>query len=922
MIKFFVCLFAFFLTIQLSGQETIRQYLSGTGNDKTVDWEFFLTEGRNSGFWTTIPVPSQWELEGFGQYDYGHVPLEEKGHEKGLYRYRFNVGREMRGKVVFIVFEGSMTDTEVKINGRSAGPAHQGAFYRFSYDISDLLNYGGENLLEVTVSKMSSNYSINMAERQADYWVFGGIFRPVYLKIKPAESIDHVAIDARADGSLRAHVYTGELRRGRRIQGQLFTMDGESEGSPFYFEFDNAQGRYIAETFFQNPELWSPEWPNLYRLEVSLTDGRRVLHTINERIGFRTVEVRENDGIYVNGERIMFRGVNRHSFWPASGRTTSKELSITDVNLMKDMNMNAVRMAHYPPDKHFLDVCDSLGLFVINELAGWQEPPYDTDVGRILVKSMIKRDVNHPSIIIWANGNERGHNYDLDDYFFQYDIQNRAVIHPIHITRGLDNNHYRPHGYGAGTFYNGYDIFFPTEFLHGLYDGGHGAGLDDHWNLMLSNPLSAGMFLWDFTDQGVIRTDLDGILDTDGNHGADGILGPYREKEGSYFTVKEIWSPVNFPDMKFIPRTFTGRFLVQNRFTFTNLDKCTFTFQLVDFPGPDDLSTSMFVRQNGKIASPSVDPGLSGWLELSLPADWHRHDALYITAADPHGREIFTWSWPIKMPDEVSKKWVNDSRAGVLSAEENDYYIIVSNGDLSVRFNKNNGLIEEIRTKDGIIPFSGGPVLTDENPPFANIELTETDSSLVVDVLWQERRNSLRTTWTLSPAGWLELEYNIARSGRFDYMGITFDFPEEKVNGMKWMGRGPYRVWKNRLKGQQFGVWHKDYNNTVTGESWIYPEFKGYHSDMYWVVMETDEQPVTVVFATPGMYLHMLTPDPPVDAFNQNTQPPFPAGDISFLHAISPIGTKFRRADEHGPQGLQNMLFRRVGGRIFFRFGN
>jgi beta-galactosidase/beta-glucuronidase len=107
--------------------------------------------------------------------------------------------------------------------------------------------------------------------------------------------------------------------------------------------------------------------------------------------------------------KIKFKGVNRHSFYPSSGRTTSKEISIADVKLIKEMNMNAVRMSHYPPDGHFLEVCDSLGLFVMDELAGWHGN-YDTPTGTKLLKEMIANDENHPSIVFWANGNEGGHN--------------------------------------------------------------------------------------------------------------------------------------------------------------------------------------------------------------------------------------------------------------------------------------------------------------------------------------------------------------------------------------------------------------------------------------------------------------------------------------------------------------------------------
>src|SRR5215204_1117476 len=181
--------------------DTEIRYLSGTGTDDAVFWDFFCTEGRKSGAWSRIRVPSNWELEGFGAYQYGGDHLREPNKfpkEQGKYRLYFDSPQRWRGRVVHLVFEGSMTDTEVWINGKSAGPVHQGAFYRFKFDVTSLLKFGERNLLEVTVSKESSNASVNRAERLGDYWNFGGIFRPVYLEVFPDSFIDWTAIDARA----------------------------------------------------------------------------------------------------------------------------------------------------------------------------------------------------------------------------------------------------------------------------------------------------------------------------------------------------------------------------------------------------------------------------------------------------------------------------------------------------------------------------------------------------------------------------------------------------------------------------------------------------------------------------------------------------------------------------------------------------
>src|SRR5690606_22116581 len=151
----------------LSVQEAMIHYLSGTSSQDHVEWDFYCSDGRNSGTWSTIKVPSNWETEGFGTYNYGHDHRNGNvryGKEYGLYRHRFSVPESWVDKRVKIVFEGAMTDTEVRINGKSAGDTHQGGFYRFRYDVSNLLEYGGDNLLEVKVSKFSDNESINEAE--------------------------------------------------------------------------------------------------------------------------------------------------------------------------------------------------------------------------------------------------------------------------------------------------------------------------------------------------------------------------------------------------------------------------------------------------------------------------------------------------------------------------------------------------------------------------------------------------------------------------------------------------------------------------------------------------------------------------------------------------------------------------------------
>ena len=910
----------FLTALNLTAQKTELLYLSGTDKDHTVQWDFFCTSGRNSEKWSSIGVPSNWELQGFGSYHYGKTDLA--ANEKGIYNYEFSVPESWGKKRVQIVFEGSMTDTEVKINGKIAGPVHQGAFYRFKYDISGLLNYRDKNLLEVTVSKESTNESINRAERTADYWVFGGIFRPVYLEAVPVQFIDHTAINASADGSFQMDVFTEGSGTANTLEAQVQTLNGKPFGSLMVARLPENQARTTLKGNFVNQALWNPEFPEMYQVEVSLRNGRKVLHRITQKFGFRTVEVRSGDGIYVNGQKIIFKGACRHTFWPSSGRASSKQLAINDINLMKDMNMNAVRMSHYPPDQFFLDACDSLGLFVLDELAGWQHF-YDTPTAKRLVKEMVERDVNHPCIVLWDNGNEGGFNKDVRGDYAIYDPQKRTVIEPWSIINGTNTKHYPGFKYAEDVLNNREEIYFPTEFLHGLFDGGAGAGLDDYWNLMLSKPLSAGGFLWVFADEGVERTDLNDSIDTNGNSAPDGILGPYHEKEGSFHTIKDIWSPVWFKDNK-IDSDFDGTFEIFNRYLYTNLKLCRYSFELMKFGKafPD----FEIVKKQGTIPSPDIEAGKQGSLKLNLPADWRSYDVLYITAIDQYGRNINSWSWNITQPKDFISRTIHTNGEKV-SVAESDSLLTVSSGETDITFNIKTGLIAEVKNNNKAISFSNGIQFAGIKAKFKGLKHYSEDDGYVVELTYD---SSCYAKWTMLKGGLLKLDYKFTPSGELDFAGITFSYPENFVTGATLLANGPYHVWKNRLKGAKFGLFNKQYNNTITGESWIYPEFKGYYSNFYAVEIQTREAPITIISATNDLFLHLFTPGKAKYSTGSGVEgivnPPFPSGNISILHSISAIGTKFSNPEDEGPQGKKNnypstLKEESLQGELYFSFG-
>jgi len=895
-----------------------------------VPWEFLCTSGAKSGYWTNLPVPSQWDVQGFGTVHY-QKDMTNAFDEKGLYKHAFLVPAGWADRRVFLVFEGVMTDTDAKLNGQSVGPTHQGGFYRFKYEVTPLVKFGESNTLEVTVAKHSANKSINSAERNADYWVFGGIFRPVTLEAVPPQFIERVAIDARADGNFVAEAYLNGVTNAGEVEVQIQTLDGQAVGEPFRSALaeTNLSGQFPSaklQALIAAPKLWTAETPNLYCAEFRLRQNGQSVHQVRQRFGFRTLEVRDADGLYVNGRKIMLRGINRHSFWPESGRTLSEAVQLLDINALKDANINAVRMSHYPPDAQFLDLCDEMGLYVLDELAGWHHF-YDNDVGPKLVQEMMVRDVNHPCILFWDNGNEGGFNTNLDNLFDQYDLQRRRVLHPWTTFNGLNTVHYLAYdkaeiaATGQRVYFSknqelvatndpGKYIYLPTEFLHGLYDGGAGAGLDDYWRLMTSHPACAGGFIWAFLDDGLKRPDT-GEIDVVGNEAPDGIVGPYRQKEGSYYAIKEIWSPIQ------VTRASNDEFTVENHFSFTDTRECRFTWQLRQFASPLATNGGFTVLREGVLDAPAIPPGQAGKINLSAAAS-RTADALALRVDDPFGRELWTWVWPMKSMD-FQRLAQEPAHFHAVPAETNGL-ITITAGDLAASFSKTTGRLLGVQRGAQFFSLTNGPRLAVGNATLRQLHFDDDGPDAFVSAKYDGDLKSV--FWRVNGNGWINCDYTYTAHGTNDFIGVLFDYPEPLVTRKRWLGDGPYRVWKNRLRGVALGVWENNYNNTIAGwRAWVYPEFKGFFAGVHWLQLGTTEGLITVLNNQDVPFVQVLQPEFPPPPLAAKAVAPVPACGLAFLDAIPPIGSKFKAAREGGPQGQPNVTEGDYSGSLSFYFG-
>ena len=900
--------------------ETQVQYLSGHGCDDPVQWDFLCTDGRQSGQWTKIAVPSCWELQGFGTYQYGmrfygKATPEGIADEHGKYKYEFTLPEAWQGRQILLTFEAVFTDASVTINGRKAGSGlHQGGFTRFQFDVSDRVFFGTKkNRLEVEVAKESANAQVNLAERRADYWNFGGIWRPVFIVSKPMQNIRRVAIDAGMDGRFRADVFLSRALPGCSVSVDVVDADGKRLAkSPDYpIAGDQTKVDFIAKS----PKLWTAETPHRYTAVFTLKDAQgNALHTERQPFGFRTIEYRHTyngdseDGVFVNGQKVIIKGVNRHSFRPETGRTLSKQKNIEDVELIKGMNMNAVRLSHYPADPEFLDACDSLGLYVECELPGWHWA-HETVVGAQLVEEMVTRDVNHPSILFWSNGNEGGFNYELEPYFSKFDPQQRVVLYPWANRNGFETKHYRSWGETA-EYMRQKEIFMPTEFLHGLYDGGHGAGLRDYWQLMMSNPRCAGGFLWDLMDQGVVRTDQQGIVDCVGNFGADGIVGPHMEREGSYYTIREIWSPIQ------IAMDNEG-LVITNAYNFTHLRDCRFSYKYLQMPKYG--AATVKVNAQGTLNVPDAAPGAN----VSTARPKGNGDVLQVTATDPKGREVYTWNFPTAQTLTIASP-----DRGCTKTETADELTITAAGK-TYTFSKKDGHLKGVKTaahalsltnvprfvaakradrsQDGVYnhddkdAFNRKTLYTEYADQGAFSDFTLADATLTATY----RHGSLdRVSWQFGADGTVVMKADYHFNGVVDLMGIAFDYPEQLVRSKQWVGRGPYRVWQNRLDGPQYGYWQTDYNDPIPAESWQYPEFKGYFADVDWMQIVTSEGRIGISHPTAteqdgdtSLYVGVYTPRDGRDLLLYD----LPKTGIALLHVIPAVRNKVNTTDLNGP---------------------
>ncbi|MCF8378468.1 MAG: hypothetical protein K9H49_02755 [Bacteroidales bacterium] len=293
-------------------------------------------------------------------------------------------------------------------------------------------------------------------------------------------------------------------------------------------------------------------------------------------------------------------------------------------------------------------------------------------------------------------------------------------------------------------------------------------------------------------------------------------------------------------------------------------------------------------------------------------ADIQEADIFRLKALEKKGNELYTWTWPVKETKELilnpNRQEISDSP---IRLSEHKEVIDVSACQYDFVFEKNSGNLLKVIIDDEEILLSGGVVTRG-----INLENNSVNWHLdnYGNFHLKIQNENARLHWAVYKDSRLRYEADVeGRNNRLkdcvleEFPGVSFNYPEKDIRGVKWLGDDPYRVWKNRLKGVEFGIWQKDYYNTVTGESYndlVYMEFKGYHSNVYWMELETSGNPIRIKTETPDLYVQLYKPERPKH-IKGGPYPAFPDRDISFLYEIPAMGTKFKKANQMGPSGTK-----------------
>ena len=857
------------------------------------------------GNWTDINVPGNWERQGYSYpiyvnetYEFDDklfnfkknppfVPSEE--NEVGSYRKTFVLPESWKGRRIVFCCEGATSFYYLWINGEFVG-YNQGSKTPAEWDITDKLKEG-ENTVAMEVYRWSAGSYLECQ----DMWRMSGIERDVYLYSTPKQYISNF----KATTSLDKQSYKDG------IFALDITVSGDQTSSKVYYNLKDSVGITILEGEKEVPEsgviqfdekvipnikAWSTEHPELYTLSLKLQTGDDTYLT-GANIGFRTSEIKDGR-LCINGQPVLIKGTNRHEF-SQQGRTVSKELMLKDIQLMKQLNINTVRNAHYPADAYWYELCNQYGLYMIDEAnieshgMGYGEASLAKDSTWLTAHMdrthrMYERSKNHPAIIIWSLGNEAGNGINFER---TYDwLKATDTTRPVQYERAEEN-------YNTDIYCRMYrsideimsyvsrkDIYRPfilCEYVHAM--GNSMGGLKDYWDIFETQPMAQGGCIWDWVDQSFVEIDPNGKwfwsyggdfgpkgVPSFGNFSLNGVVTATREPHPHAAEVKKVYQNIKAT----LESGNRLKINVKNWFNFTNLNEYNLHWQVVGDNG-NTISEGM--------QTVDCPPLQSAFVEIGK-----------IVYPDNIGEAYLNLSWKPKKPKpfidtnyevaydqfviEVKKKYaysetpasgkafmlVDDVTGALKSYTFNSVEMLASPVTLSLyrpatdndnrdRYGARmwekaglDNLTQRVKT-----------IKRSKNTTIAVIDILNNENIIVGDAIFEyalknDGSLSIRTSFNPDTA----IIKSMAR------VGITFQMPDD-YQRITYLGRGESETYADRKENGKIGIYSTSVEETF--HSYAMPQATGNHTDMRWAIL-TDKEGLGFKFIGPKGFQFSVSP--------------------------------------------------------------
>ncbi|MEG1794226.1 MAG: glycoside hydrolase family 2 TIM barrel-domain containing protein [Rikenellaceae bacterium] len=860
----------------------------------------FYEMGYDVSSWKNIDVPGSWELQGFDSpiYTDTRYPFHEQPpfvphtyNPVGSYVRTFTVPAAWNDMDVILRFGGVESAYYVWVNGQKVGYSEDSRMTS-EFDITSYIKRGEENKIAVEVYRFSDG---SYMEGQ-DYWKYSGIERPVSILARPKVhvtdfEVKQALVDNYKNADFSVKVSTNAKDKdAASIEVKL--LDGDKT---IFSGQQKLTGKAPIVNFakkIENAKPWTAETPNLYTLVVNTIDKKgNVTESFAHKMGFRTIEI-SGGQLLVNGVPILIKGVNRQEHNAVKGRTLTVAEMEKDVKMMKQFNINATRCSHYPNYEEWYELCDKYGLYVVDE-ANLETHGMDHLAEGTLSnnpdwlqafnernRSMIERDKNFTSVIVWSMGNEnqygthfadvRKNNHERDasrptqyEAAWHYDNPATDIIAPMY----AKNWQLLRYAYSRQEM-----PFILCEYAHMM--GNSGGNLMEYWDLIYKYDSLQGGFIWDWVDQSIETKDKNGNtiagyggdmgyvgIVNDSNFCTNGLVAADRTLHPHIFEVKRVYQYVNF---KPVPMSY-GKVEVTNRYDFIDLDGFDFVWMIkadgkIVAEGKFDATgipahTSKIVDMN--LPEIKVDPATEYFLNIEV----RQKEA---TAALEKGYVVAQeqMQLPLYKASEVTPN------SGEVSVAKNDKGFVVSGEGFAASFDKNTGGLSSLKYNDQEMLLQGldlnfwRPLTDNDVANYTDVrchvwkyaardkkvksfeQMKGENGDVVIRTVYtlKEQEAEVAVTYTIDAKGAINVAYSLDIQNRnvaeILRVGMNMVLKGEYEN-MTWLGRGPHESYADRKLSADVDL----YKATVWEQfhPYVRPQETGNKTDVRWSSLQNKE---------------------------------------------------------------------------------